>query len=245
MRYYKVNKIEHTVFDSDDEVSLPAGKVVLNDWRKGKVGDWVRADDDCIIQILRRGTMLKSKGSTRRVDYIGTCTGTFIVSEKTKMDTSKRVNIYSLGGHIERNQRIEDRNELSTREEIFVQHLASGMDPRLAYLKAFPTKDPHYAGIRAGQLIKTNRVRTAMKEELKPVMDELGISDKSILHAIKTIALSSEKDETKLKALFKLADILDLEDKTKTSVQQISGAVFQGFSDEQLESVERKKLSNE
>ena len=110
------------------------------------------------------------------------------------------------------------------------------MDPKLAYLKAFPTKDPHYAGVRAGQLIKTTRIRTAMKEELKPICDELGISEKSVLHAIKTIALSAEKDDTKLKALFKLADILDLEDKNQTQVTQLTGAVFQGFSDEQLES---------
>ena len=83
-----------------------------------------------------------------------------------------------------------------------------------------------------------------MKEELKPIMEELGINDKSVLHGIKVIAQTAEKDDTKLKALFKLSDILDLEDKTRTSVQQISGAVFQGFSKEQLENVERKELSD-
>jgi hypothetical protein len=237
MRHYKVNKINHTVFDTIDEV--PSDISYHEDWRDGHITDWVKADDGCVIQILREGNMIKPKGRVRQVRYIGTCTGTFIVSKNSKLDTSKRVNIYSFGGNIDRDQRLEERQGLSSREEIFVQYIASGMDARMAYLKAFPTNDPHYAGIRAGQLTKTTRIRTAMKEELKPVLEELGINETSILRNIYTIAMASEKDETKLKALFKLADIMDLEDKNKTSVTQISGAVFQGFDDKVIDSVKR------
>ena len=243
MRHYKVNKINHTVFDTIDEV--PSDISYHEDWRDGHITDWVKADDGCIIQILRQGTMMKPKGKVRQVKYIGTCTGTFIVSKNSKMDTSKRVNIYSFGGNIDRDQRLEDRKGLSSREEIFVQYIASGMDARMAYLKAFPTNDPHYAGIRAGQLIKTTRVRTAMKEELKPVLEELGIDETSVIRGINTIAQSSEKDETKLKALFKLSDIMDLEDKNKTSVTQISGAVFQGFDKKVLSEIKRPKEISE
>ena len=244
MRYYKVNKIEHTVFDSLEEV--PSEINYLEDWRDGHISDWVQASDGCIIQILREGTMMKSKGKVRSVRYIGTCTGTFIVSNSTKMDTSRRINIYSLGGNIDRDQRIEERDKLSTKEELFVQYLASGMDARMAYLKAFPTNDPHYAGLRAGQLVKTTRIKTAMKEELKPVLEEIGIDEKSILEGIFNIALSSGKDDTKLKALFKLADIMVMEDKNKTQVTQLTGAVFQGFDSKQLDKAKRpKEIENE
>ena len=239
MRYYKVNNITHTVFDAKEEV--PMELRYKEDWREGHITDWVLADDNCIIQILREGYMLKSKGKNRKVRYIGTCTGTFVVSDNGNMDTSKRVNIYSFGGNIERNQRLEDRENLSSREALFVQYLASGIDARKAYLKAFPTNDPHYAGLRAGQLIKTTRIRTAMKEELKPVLEELGIDETTIIGGINSIALSSEKDETKLKALFKLADIMDLEDKSKTSVTQISGAVFSGFDEKTIGEAKRPK----
>ena len=238
MRVYRVNKIEHTVFDIDE---VPEDLNYLKDWRKGSIGDWVLSDDECVIQILRKGTMLKPKGKVREVFYIGTCTGTFLISEKTKMDTSKRVNIYSLGGHVERNQRLEDRENLSSKEEIFVQYLASGIDPRLAYLKAFPTKDPHYAGIRAGQLVKTTRIKTAMKEELKPYMEDLGLDEAYVLRNIKSVIDGTEKDDTRLKALFKLADIMDMEDKNKTQVTQLTGAVFQGFSNDTIEAAERPK----
>ena len=65
------------------------------------------------------------------------------------------------------------------------------------------------------------------------------ISDNYVLKNIKEVIDSTEKDETKLKALFKLADILDMEDKSKTNVHQITGAVFQGFSDDQVAAAER------
>jgi len=239
MRHYTVNNIQNTVFDSVDE--LPPDVNPLKDWRKGQIFDWVLADDGCYIQILRKGTMIKPKGKVREVAYIGTCTGTFIVSPKTKMDTSKHINIYSLGGDIERNQRLDERENLSTREELFVKHLAAGMDPREAYLTAFPTNNPGYAGIRAGQLIKTARVRSKMKEELKPYMEALGLDEDYVLSNIKEVIDSCDKADTRLKALFKLADIMDMEDKNKTQVTTMTGALFQGFTPEKLEEVERPK----
>jgi len=240
MRYYTVNNVQYTVFESEDE--LPTDVYPIKDWRNGSLFDWVLADDGCYIQILRKGTMTKPKGKVRKVAYIGTCTGTFIVSPKTKMDTSRRVNIYSLGGDVERNQRLDDRENLSTREELFVTYLAKGVDPRKAYLDAFPTNNPHYAGIRAGQLIKTARVRSAMKEELKPYMEQLGLDENYVLSNIKEVIDSSDnKVADKLKALFKLADIMDMEDKNTTQVTTMTGAVFQGFTPEKLEEVERPK----
>tara|TARA_R100000664_G_scaffold23720_1_gene33334 strand:- start:16 stop:759 length:744 start_codon:yes stop_codon:yes gene_type:complete len=242
MRTYKVNKIEHTVFDDIDE--LPDNIHYLRDWREGQIGDWVQADDGCIIQILRKGNMMKAKGKNKQVSYIGTCTGTFPVTKSMKMDTSRRMNIYSFGGNLTPEEVVEARKDLNSKEKLFVLNLARGLDPKVAYMKAFPTNNPGYANVKAAQLIKTKRIDTAMKEELKPVCEELGIEPKTVLSAIKYVAQTAEKDADKLKALFKLSDILDLEDKTSTTVQQVSGAVFQGFSKEQLETVERKELAD-
>jgi len=239
MRHYKVNGINHTVFDTVEEV--PPEIIYLEDWRDGHISDWVKTDDGCVMQILRRGSMMKPKGKVRKVDYIGTCTGTFLVSDKNTMDSSKRVNIYSISGNVDRNDQIDNKDNLSSKEELFVQYLASGIDARTAYLKAFPTNDPHYAQMRAGQLIKTTRIKTAMKEELKPILEELGINETSILRNINLIAETAQKEDTRLKALFKLSDIMDLEDKNKTQVTQLTGAVFQGFSKDKLKEAERPK----
>jgi len=235
MRHYKVNKIQHTVFESIEEV--PQDITFLRDWRDSHVGDWVLADDGCIIQILRKGKMVKPAGKNRTVHYVGTCTGTFVVSPKTKMDASRRINIYSIGGGVERDNQVSERRDLNTREELFVQYIARGMAIEQAYIKSFPTNNPGYAKVRAGQLFKTKRVKTAMKEELKPVLQELDIDEKLVLKGIKDEALTAEKPDTRLKALFKLADIMDLEDKNKTTVTQVTGAAFQMISDSEYEEV--------
>jgi len=236
MRQYTVNRFKHTVYE-DGEV--PPSIKVVEDWRKGNIGDWVRADDECVIQILRKGKMLRKKGTRY---YVGTCTGTFLVLPKTKMDTDRRPNIYSFGGHDTPEEAVQNRKELNANEEMFVRFLTLDKhSPEEAYVKAFPTNNKRYARVKAANLIQTERVRTRMKEELKPTLDELGIDDRMVLSGIKDEAVNAEKSDTRLKALFKLSDILDLEDKTTTKVQQISGAVFQGFTDEMLEPVEAKK----
>ena len=81
-----------------------------------------------------------------------------------------------------------------------------------------------------------------MKEELKPVLEELGIDDRSVLKDIKDVSQTAEKEDVRLRALFKLSDILDLEDKTSTKVTQVTGALFQGFTPEKLEAAERPQL---
>ena len=238
MRNFKVRGIWHHVYDKMDEV--PKKFNPKSDWRNAEIGDWVLADDGCVIQVLRKGEMKKDKGRNKVRGYVGTCTGTFATGKKTKMDTSKRDNIYSFGGK-DREQLLLDRTALSQSEELFVQYLASGMLPREAYLKAYPTNNPGYANLMSGKLVKTERVKTAMKKELKPFLDKLGIDETYILSGIKDLADFAEKDDVQLKALFKLSDIMDLEDKNRTTVTQVSGALFQGFQDKELLKAERPK----
>lgn len=237
MRQYTVNKFKHKVYE--DETDIPSNITIVEDWRKGNIGDWVRADDGCVIQILRKGKMLRKKGTRY---YVGTCTGTFLVLPKTKMDTDRRSNIYSFGGHETPEEVVKNRKELTANEELFVKFMAIDKDmPEEAYVKAFPTNNKRYARVKAANLLQTERIRTRMKEDLKPTLDELGIDDRMVLSGIKEEAVNAEKSDTRLKALFKLSDILDLEEKTTTKVQQVSGAVFQGFTDDMLEPVEKIK----
>ena len=236
MKVYKIRKIEHYVYEKND--ALPPTIIPRDNWRTSKIGDWVKTDDECVVQILRKGKMLQRD---RELTYVGTSTGTFISKVDNKMDTQKRANIYSFGGRSTPEEVVENRKQLTSNEHLFVTHLQQGMQPVDAYLKAFPTNNPSYAKVKAYNLFKTQRVRTAMKEELKPVMEELGIDDRLVLSGIKAEALSADKADTRLKALFKLSDILDLEEKNTTKVQQVTGAVFQGFTDEMLEPVEPKK----
>ena len=236
MRYYKVKGIKHTVYEDIKEV--PPNINIINDWRKGNIGDWVLADDECIIQILRKGAMLRKNGERA---YIGTCTGTFLALENTYMDTDKRTNIYSFGGDSTPEQVVANRRKMTANEELFVTYISQGLSPEDAYVKAFPTNNKSYARMKAVNLIKTERIKTAVKEELKPVLEELEIDERMVLENIKIVAQTAEKDDTKLKALFKLSDILDLEDKNSAKVQQITGVQFQGLTDSMIEEAERPK----
>ena len=238
MRIYKVNNIEHKVYDEGDIV--PNDIRITRDWRDGHVGDWVQTDDDCVIQILRRGTMFAREGTKKKREYVGTCTGTFPVNKGTKMDASRRINIYSFGGGKKPDDILIERSKLSTCEEMFVMYITQHkMLPREAYLKAFDTNNPRYALQQSAKLVKTKRIKTAMKEELKPVLEKAGVDEEYIIKGIKSEADTADKPDTRLKALFKLSDIMDLEDKNKTTVQQISGAVFKGFDADVLEEIKR------
>ena len=243
MKYYKVNGIEHKIFEKGDPLPGYIGNIV--DWRDGRVGDWVKADDGCVIQVLRRGVMHARRGKNTKREYVGTCTGTFPVTKNAKMDTIRRLNIYSFSGNKKSDDILIDRTDLTDREELFVLNLAHGVPLDEAYTRAFPTNNKRYALEKAQKLVKTERIKTAMKEELKPIMKALGINETSVLRNINTIATSAEKDETKLKALFKLADIMDLEDKNKTSVTQVTGVQFKGFLDDDFKAVNEAKQIKE
>ena len=236
MRRYRIAKGWHTVYEDIEEV--PKDLIVVPDWRDAEIGDWILSDDGCIIQVLRKGEMKTAKGRNKVRGYVGTCTGTFTTDAKTRMDTSKRINVYSFGGK-HRQDILLDRTTLSQSEELFVQYLTSGMSPREAYMKAYPTNKPGYANMMAGKLVKTERIKTAMKEELKPVLQELGIDETYILKGIKNTVELADKEDVKLRALFKLADIMEMEDKNSSKITQLTGAVFQGFTDNMIEGAER------
>ena len=219
------------------------GPYISSNWKEAQIGDWVLADDGAIIQILRRGEMKTKRGACKSRSYVGTCTGTFMCTPRTKMDTSKRENVWTISGK-DTERVIFERKTATKREILFCQFMAGGLNPETAYLQAYDTNNRHYAKEQSGRLIKTERIRSTMKEELKPVCAELGIDDKYALEEIKRLADNSMKDDIKLKALFKLADILDLEDKNQTRITQISGAVFKGFGENVLETVERPQLND-
>ena len=59
------------------------------------------------------------------------------------------------------------------------------------------------------------------------------------LKGIKNTVEFADKEDLKLRALFKLADIMDMEDKNSSKITQLTGAVFQGFTDNMIEGAER------
>ena len=67
MRTYRVSNQYHKVYE--DRSELPSNLVIFPNWRKAQIGDWVEADDGCIIQILRKGKMKTPRGKAKYRTY--------------------------------------------------------------------------------------------------------------------------------------------------------------------------------
>lgn len=238
MRQYKVGKKQHTVFDEDQEV--PTEIKVVKNWRNGHLGDWVRADDGCVIQILRENKVM-TRGK-HPVKYIGTCTGTYLCRDRDKMDTARRENIYSFSAKASNNttKRVKDRDYLTANEAMFAKYLANGFSPEEAYMKSFGTENIKYAKMKSAVLIKQERVVSAVKEELDVVLKGLGVDLKYLIKGVKLEAENADRSGDRLRAFQMLWDAADVVPKQK--VTQMTGAVFQGFSQDMLDSAKRPEL---
>lgn len=67
------------------------------------------------------------------------------------------------------------------------------MQPKEAYKQAYQNKSDQTASIKASILLKTERIRKLMREEIKPVLKELNITPEVVLGGIRDIALDGEK----------------------------------------------------
>ena len=241
MRQYKIGKNTHPVFEEDDEI--PKGIKVIENWREAELGDWIRADDGNIIQALRVNKVMNQ--GRYPIKYIGTCTGTYLCRERDKMDTEKRENIYTFSARASNNtgKRIKTRNYLTANEAAFSKYIANGFSPEEAYKKAFGTENSRYAKMKSAVLIKQERIVSAVKEELDEVLKGLGIDLNYLIKGVKLEAENADRSNDRLKALSMLWDAAEVIPKQK--VTQLTGAVFQGFSDSMLESAKRPELKGE
>lgn len=234
MRSYKIGKTTHHVYELDDEI--PEHIHPIADWRECKKHDWVTADDGCVIQVLRYGSMKRSKGKVRTRNYIGTCTGTFEIRENAKMDTSRRVNIWAFGGNILPEERLKIRENCTPNEIVFVKKIMAGTPISKASLESFPTTNPGYAQVAGARLVATNRVGEEMKKELAPLMEKLGITDEFILQKyLEELSALDAKPADRLKVLDTFKKLRTMDDTAQVQTLQVGAAQFSGFLDSEID----------
>jgi hypothetical protein len=241
VRQYKIGTKVHPVYEDDDEI--PDNIRIVSDWRKAQLGDWIRADDGNVIQALRVNQVMNQ--GRYPIKYIGTCTGTYLCRVKDKMDTERRENIYTFSARSSKNtkKRVLDRDYLTANEAAFSKYIANGFSPNEAYKRAFGTENNQYAKMKSAVLVKQERIVSAVKEELDEVLKGMGIDLKYLIKGVKLEAENADRSNDRLKALSMLWDAADIIPKQK--VTQLTGAVFQGFSDKMLDSVKRPELIGE
>ena len=107
-----------------------------------------------------------------------------------------------------------------------------------AYKLAFPdAKSEDYIKRKTDSLLKTESIQKMVKQEIREILDEEGVTNNWLIERYNTIADMSESDTPKLRALDSLAKISGLFDTDETKSEQ--GTIWAGFSPEQLEGVKK------
>ena len=225
MREYTIKGKLHKVYEPGDKI--PQNISPRKDWIDARIGDWILADDKCIIQVLRR-TKLSNQQT------VGTCTGTYYKD----IDTIKKANIYSLCGKVHANN-IHERKKPTKNEELFAGRVAGGQDPVKAYLDVYPAKSEKYAKRMSALLLKTERVDSLVNEKLKNTFDSLGVDLDYLIGTAKEITDSSKNDSDRIRTLNMLWDAFGVIEKQK--ITSVTG-IFQGLTEKQLAEAKRPEL---
>jgi len=203
--------------------------VINPTWKKSRVGDWVRADDNAIIQVLER----KKIG---RTDTVSTCVGTYSVTGS--MDTAEREDRYCLSGKSSRNSTINRKNP-TKREVLFAKRVFLGMKAVDAYIDVYNTNSRSYAKRRAALLLKTQRMDVLMDKNKEDVMGKLKIDLHYLLEKAKEEVDNGKNGSDRLNALKMLWDAWGVVEKQK--ITEVTG-IFQGFEQNKLEEIKRPEL---
>jgi len=236
-----IKGVENYLYDDDVEFRAfnPDAEIVGN-WRVGVARDWVYTDDGYVLQILKRSG-LKHPGYKSPRNVVLTVCGSYIVEQKTHQilgDRGVAKNIFSFSGNYDAiYERAKDR-KLNNREFLFAQYVAAGEGTISAYKKAYPkAKDENYIKQKTNVLLKKEEVRTMVKEEVKKILADEGVSPEWIVQKYKMIADLSDRDTDKLRSLEALGKMSGLFD-TEKKQEQLT--VFQGFTPEQMEALSGK-----
>ena len=128
---------------------------------------------------------------------------------------------------------------------MFAKFVATGCDVVEAFIKAFPTDNKRYAEQQSKLLLKQDRIKSLIREEIDKVMNDAEITPLYLLEKMKEIVEKPDaKDSDKINVLKELIDVAGMKDK---NTRQESITLFQGFSEEQLDAIgkhDTKKLAS-
>ena len=245
MDFKSIKGNPHYLFDSLEEYKAFGNDLeVKKSWRVCDEGDWVYTDDGYICQILKKSQVSHPGYKTPRT-MIRTVCGSFICEQKShKLLGEEGVveNIYTFSGNYNATYSRSKDRRLNNREFLFARYVASGEDSISAYQKAYPKAvNKDYIKNKSNILLQKEEIRTMVKEEIKKILDEEGVTPEWIIGIYRNIADLSDRDTDRLKAVKDLATIAGLFDTDKKQEQL---TVFQGFTPKQLEALQNGKETN-
>lgn len=249
MQYKKIKGTKHFVYDNKDEFNKNVGEdVSVKDWRTGEEGDWVKADDGGILQILRRGKISHPndrKNWRAHEGYVRTVVGTFLVNDKTYMDTdfAQHPNRYTFSKKIkDTNENFRTRKNVTKKEKLFATEVVVGKDAVTAYQNVYDEENFSKAKQKALLLLKQERVMKEIESSVKDIAKAMGIDHEYVLRRLKCLADNSDDDNIILQSAKELGKIIGTSGQTIKQKEVGLLGMFKGFSPEQLEKAERKLI---
>ena len=237
MDFKEIEGLKHYIYDDKAEFNIHHASLPLRHyWRQGVEGEWIYTDDDYVCQILRKLSI--KDGANNPTESIRTVCGTFVVSDPNKKmlgENGIAENIYSFSGNYGWQEELKGKN-CSSKQLLFARYVASGMGAIKAYKLAYPkAQSEGYVKKRIDKLLKTEKIQKMVKEEIREILDDEGVTNNWLIERYKTIADLAESDTAKLRSLDSLAKISGLFDTDEKKSEQVT--VWAGFSPEQLEGV--------
>ena len=245
MDFKSIKKVNHYLYDNLDEFrAFGNTDDVVSNWRNCNEGDWVYTDDGYICQILKKSKVSHPGYKTSRT-MIRTVCGSFICEQKSHKILGENgivENIYTFSGNYNATYSRSKDRKLKNREFLFARYVAAGENAVDAYKKAYPmAEDKKYIKEKSNFLLKKEEIRTMVKEEIKKILSEEGVTPEWLIGKYRDIVDLSERDSDKLRSLESLAKISGLFD-TEAKKEQLT--VFQGFTSKQLEALQGGKETN-
>ena len=242
-----IKGVSHYVYEDLDEFQKTHPNTVVHpDWRKANEGDWVRSDDDRIVQLLKVSNDVKHHSDRKNYKFakgwVRTVVGSFLNRENVKMDTDfdNHPNRYTFSTNIKNtSERVYKRKEPTNKEKEFATNVVVGMGAVDAYKKAYSEMSNQKARKKATVLLKQERVMKEIEKGVLDVAKGLGIDHEYILNKLKNLADFSEDDNIILQSTKELGKIVGTSGNTIKQKEMGLLGVFQGFSPEQLEGASR------
>jgi len=251
VEYQKIKGKRHYVYDDIDEFQEDyPNKLPLKNWRTAQENDWVWSDDERIVQLLKVSDIKHPqdrKNYTWAKGWVRTIVGTFLNRENTKMDTdfSKHPNRYTFSTKIKNTStRVKERENLTKNVRIFSVNVAGGMGAVKSYMEAYEEANPEKARKKAVVLLKQERIMQEVERSVLEVSKTLGLDHEFVLRKLKLLADHSEDDNIVLQSTKEIGKIIGTTGTTVKQKEVGMFGVFQGFSPEQLENIERDKLGD-
>ena len=240
MKTRTINGETKYLFDNVEEFREYHDSVSLClDWRHSSVDDWIVSDDGQVCQVLYVG-ILKRPDRKKETTFIRTIIGSFVCGPNVTMVGEMRTNMHTFATDGKSpSVRKKERKKATEKEFLFAQYVAKGDDVVDAYMTAFPSKKVSYAKSQSKLLLKTDRIKNLIREEISKHLNEAEITPKYLLEEMRNVidkVESTDRDKiTALTTLMKISGMMDTEKKSE------SLTLFQGFSKEQLDAIQESK----